>query len=198
MQDGPRQKLIDHALPLFVEQGYDAVSVEKLRKAAGVSNGSFFHSFATKAELAAALLLACIADYHAAILCVLSEGPPPAAGVAAMVAAHLSWVDRNRLKAQFMLAEARAAWVAEAAQQIGSENAAFSAAIETWRGPLVARGTMHAMPGEVFLAQWIGPANLLCRMWLAGRLPGPLSRFETDLAAAAQRALVADFTEASP
>ena len=198
MQDGPRQRLIDHALPLFVEEGYDAVSVEKLRKAAGVSNGSFFHSFATKAELAAALLVACIGDYHAAILHVLSDRPPAADGVASIVRAHMSWVRHNRSKAQFMLDEARSAWLADAAQPIRSENAMFAAAIEDWRAPLVARGALYAMPIEVFLAQLIGPANLLCRMWLTGRLPRSLSRFEKDLVAAAQRALVPDFKEASP
>ena len=58
----PRDRLLDAAKDLFADEGYDAVGVEKLRARAGVSNGSFFHLFAAKEDLAAELLVACVID----------------------------------------------------------------------------------------------------------------------------------------
>jgi hypothetical protein len=44
MHDGlVKDRLLDNALTRFADEGFDAVSVDKVRTAAGVSNGSFFH-----------------------------------------------------------------------------------------------------------------------------------------------------------
>ena len=46
-----RTKLLDQALSLVREQGFAAMSVENLCRAAGVTKGAFFHHFASKEEL---------------------------------------------------------------------------------------------------------------------------------------------------
>jgi AcrR family transcriptional regulator len=187
-----KARLIEHALALFVAEGYDAVSVDKLRKSAEISNGSFFHCFATKAELAAALLVDCVRHYQKSVLSSLSARPNAADGIAAIIHAHLAWVRANRSKALFMLDEARSAWFAQAVRQLDMENANFAAAIDAWRSPLITHGELHAMPIEIFLAVLIGPANLLCRMWLKGHKSSSRTpmRFEKDLIETAQRALL--------
>ena len=43
-----RASLTDAALRLFVEQGYDATTVDEIAAAAGVGQRTFFHHFATK------------------------------------------------------------------------------------------------------------------------------------------------------
>ncbi len=51
-----RQSLVDVATGLFAEHGYEAVSIEMVRVASGISRGALFHHFATKEALFAAVL----------------------------------------------------------------------------------------------------------------------------------------------
>ena len=187
-----RARLLDAATELFAAEGYDAVGVEKLRARAGVSNGSFFHLFAAKEDLAAELLVNCVADYQAAIIAALARCDDAATGVAAIVRTHIRWVMDNQNKARFMLDDARAAWFAKAAPHLKTYNAAFGAAVERWRAPLVARGLLREVSVDVFLATLIGPANLICRGWVTGRKLSAASpaHSEQELIALAQQALV--------
>jgi AcrR family transcriptional regulator len=188
-----RERLLEAATELFADEGYDAVGVERLRARAGVSNGSFFHLFAAKEDLAAELLVNCVVDYQTAIVGALARCDDARTGVAAIVRTHIRWVMDNQSKARFMLDDARAAWFAKAAGRLRTHNAAFAAAIERWRAPLVAQGSLRDVSSDVFLATLIGPANLICRTWISGRklsAAAPI-RHERELVALAQQALVA-------
>jgi AcrR family transcriptional regulator len=188
-----RERLLEAATELFADEGYDAVGVEKLRARAGVSNGSFFHLFAAKEDLAAELLVNCVIDYQAAIITALARCDDARTGVAAIIRTHIRWVVDNQSKARFMLDDARAAWFAKAAERLRTHNAAFGAAIERWRAPLLAQGSLRNVSIDVFLATLIGPANLICRSWITGRKLSAAAptRHENELVALAQQALVA-------
>lgn len=188
----PRERLLEAATELFAENGYDAVNVETLRKRAGVSNGSFFHLFAAKDDLAADLLVTCVADYQAAIIKALARCETAADGIAAMIRGHIRWVTNNPDKARFMLDDARAAWFAKATDRLNTHNKAFGAAIERWRAPLTAQGHLREVPVGIFVATVAGPVNMLCRAWVSGRQLTSASpqRSEDDLIALACHALV--------
>src|SRR5918994_4984643 len=113
-----RERLLEAATDLFSDGGYDAVGVEKLRARAGVSNGSFFHLFAAKEDLAAELLVNCVVDYQATIITALARCDDARTGVAAIVRTHVRWVMDHQSKARFMLDDARAAWFAKAAGRL--------------------------------------------------------------------------------
>ncbi len=187
-----RERLLEAATELFADQGYDAVGVEKLRARAGISNGSFFHQFAAKEDLAAELLVNCVVDYQAAIITALARCDDARTGVAAIVRTHVRWVMNNQSKARFMLDDARAAWFAKASGRLRTHNAAFAASIERWRTPLLANGSLRDVSIDVFLATVIGPANLICRSWITGRKLSAAAptRHESELIALAQQALV--------
>lgn len=51
----PRERLIRVALKLFVERGYDAVGVQEVVEAAGLTKPTLYHHFRNKAGLLAAL-----------------------------------------------------------------------------------------------------------------------------------------------
>lgn len=46
-----RNKLMENALRLFRENGYDAVSVDQITRAAGVAKGTFYTYFETKSDI---------------------------------------------------------------------------------------------------------------------------------------------------
>lgn len=192
IQASVRDRLLDAALALFVAEGYDSVSVDRVRKTAAVSNGSFFHLFQSKADLAAELLISCVLTYQRHVVAALRGTTGAREGVAAFVCAHVAWVDGNQDQARFMLDEARRQWFAQAAERLRAHNDAYVAAIDGWRAPLVSSGELRDMPTPVFMAALIGPANMLCRLWLAGLVPdvGSPLHLAPDLIAAAERALV--------
>ncbi|WP_092808259.1 TetR/AcrR family transcriptional regulator [Rhodococcus globerulus] len=51
-----RTRIIDRAIPLFSESGYDKITMESIAKAAGISRANIYLHFKTKAELVAAML----------------------------------------------------------------------------------------------------------------------------------------------
>ncbi len=66
-----RTKLLDSALTLVREKGYEATSVDDLCAAAGVTKGAFFHHFKSKEELGVAA-----ADHWSQVTGELFEGAP--------------------------------------------------------------------------------------------------------------------------
>ncbi len=56
MKTTARDKLLEAAESLMLARGYAGTSVDDIRRAAGVSKGSFYHFFGTKEELALAVL----------------------------------------------------------------------------------------------------------------------------------------------
>lgn len=186
-----RARLEQEALKLFVAEGYDAVSVDRIRRAASISNGSFFHAFANKSELAAELLVACVEDYQSYMLARMGRNRSAEDGIEVIVGGYLLWVHKNQLKAHFMVDQGRSEWFALAASRLAKLNESFNEKIEAWRQPHIESGALAPVSSDVFLALAIGPAQTICRMWLAGlkRDRKSVLHYKADLVAAAKRAL---------
>ena len=193
MVENARTRTLGVALQAFGEIGYDAVSVAEIRARAGVSNGSFFHHFGSKEGLAAALFLDGIERYQADVLRHLHGAAQDArAGIAALIEGHLRWVEDNRPMARFLFEQSGPAWSDPVAAKLAAANARFFGAIDGWRRPLVRAGALADVPGAVFFALLIGPAQVLCRGWLTGQLDRGPADYAGDLIAAAQAALCLD------
>lgn len=54
-RDTTRNSIVESALKLFAERGYDAVRVEDLARAAGVSRATFYNHFSEREEILGAL-----------------------------------------------------------------------------------------------------------------------------------------------
>jgi AcrR family transcriptional regulator len=172
-----REDLLSAGLAVFDRDGFEGATVAAIRERARASNGSFFHVFASKKELAGALFLDVLAQYHAAMLGALD--PPLSAkdeakseaehGIGRLIRAHLDWVVNNRREARYLFEISRSEWAEEVRDAQRAENARFSEGIERWRAPLVARGELLAMTPILFLSQIVGPAQIFCRAFLSGR-----------------------------
>lgn len=157
------------ALALFDSDGIERTSVAAIRARAGVSNGSFFHAFPNKHALAADLYLTILVDYHAAFAAPLGTAKAAQDMIADLLEAHLDWVVKQRPKAKFLFEQARAEWLTSVREKQAAENERFVAALDVWRLPSVDAGKLVPMPAALFIAQLIGPAQILCRAWLSGR-----------------------------
>src|SRR3979411_1041526 len=63
-----REDLLAAGLAVFDRDGFEGATVAAIRTRARASNGSFFHFFGSKKELAGTLFLEVLQRYHAAIL----------------------------------------------------------------------------------------------------------------------------------
>ena len=86
-----RDDLLAAGLVVFDRVGFEAATVAAIRTRAGASNGSFFHVFGSKKELAGALFLEVLRHYHAAVLAALDSIPDAGQGIDRLIRAHLDW-----------------------------------------------------------------------------------------------------------
>jgi len=187
---GVREQLLAAGLAVFDRDGIDGSTVAAIRNRAGQSNGSFFHLFKTKHELAGALFLDVLQRYHAAVLAALDPGAGAADGIDQLIRAHLDWVVRHRREARYLFEISRQDWNGEVRAAQRQLNSRLGERLDAWRAPLLARGELVPMPVGLFMSQMIGPAQILCRGWLSGRDTTDPSQHADILVACAVRALL--------
>lgn len=189
MATSVRDDLLAAGLVVFDRVGFEAATVAAIRTRARASNGSFFHVFGSKKELAGALFLEVLRHYHAAVLAALDPLPDAEQGIDRLIRAHLDWVAACRREARYLFEISRSEWTEDIRDAQRAQNACLADGIERWRAPLVASGELLPMTPVMFISQLIGPAQVFCRAFLSGR-DRTDPRVEADtLIACANRAL---------
>jgi AcrR family transcriptional regulator len=186
-------RILDAALDLFDRDGYAAVSMSDVRRAAGVSNGSLYHHFPSKPAIAAALRDRALTGWRTAFAAALDEAADTPAAIRAGVAAHLAWGMSHPALARFMLTAPDEPEAAPPAR----EQRAFLAQIHRWLDARAADGEIVALPAQLQYAVWLGPAQELLRGWLSGQAKRPPAGAAGTLGDAAWRALSAGGAGAS-
>jgi AcrR family transcriptional regulator len=186
-----REDLLAAGLAVFDRDGFEGATVEAIRTRARASNGSFFHFFGSKKELAGTLFLEVLQRYHAAVLAAIDPSLNAQHGIDRLIRAHLDWVVNNRREARFLFEISRSEWTEAVRDAQRAQNARLAEGIERWRAPLIARGELLPMTPVLFFSQIIGPAQIFCRAFLSGRDRGDPRQQADILIACANRALVA-------
>ncbi len=190
MATGVREDLLAAGLTVFDREGFEGATVAAIRAQARASNGSFFHCFGSKKELAGTLFLEILQRYHAAMLGALDSRASAADGIARLIRAHLEWVVGSRREARYLFEISRSEWSVELRDAQRAQNLRLAEGIERWRAPLLARGEFWPMTATLFLSQIVGPAQIFCRAYLSGRDPSDPRQHADTLIACAVRALV--------
>jgi AcrR family transcriptional regulator len=190
-----REDLLAAGLAIFERDGFEGATVAAIRARARASNGSFFHFFASKKELAGTLFLETLQRYHAAILSKVQPGLSAREGIGRLIRAHLDWVVDHRREARYLFEISRGDWTEELRDKQRALNGRFAEGIERWRAPLVERGELLPLTQAIFGSQVIGPAQIFCRAYLSGRERGDPRQHADQLVACAIRALVVDTNE---
>src|SRR3984893_18687539 len=164
-----RGDLLAAGLAVFDRDGFEGATVAAIRTQARASNGSFFHFFGSKKELAGTLFLEVLQRYHAAILAAIDTSSSAQKGIGRLIGAHLDWVMNNRREARFLFEISRSEWTEDLREAQRAQNSRLAEGLERWRAPLIARGELLPMTSTLFFSQIIGPAQIFCRAWLSGR-----------------------------
>lgn len=191
MVAGVREDLMAAGLAVFDRDGFEGATVAAIRTRARASNGSFFHFFGSKKELAGALFLEVLQRYHAAVLTAIDTPCGAQEGIDRLIRAHLDWVVNNRREARYLFEISRSEWSEAVRDAQRTQNSRLGEGVERWRAPLIISGELLPMTATLFFSQIIGPAQIFCRAWLSGRDRAD-PRLQADvLIACAIRALVA-------
>lgn len=182
-------KLLDAAAEVFLRDGFDAASMEQVRLAAGVSNGSLYHHFPNKARLASALYAHTLRDFHAALLKSVSANSSAQDGVQAMVRAYIRWVQAHPGRAR-LLHELRRSGDAFAIEDGWTEaNATAFARLSQWIAVQAKAGHMQVLTLPVWMALVFGPVMTLTPLWVKSPRPLVSTSLRFTLARAAWRAV---------
>ncbi|MDI1274371.1 TetR/AcrR family transcriptional regulator [Polaromonas sp.] len=197
-----RSRLLDAAATVFLAHGFTAASMDMVRQEAGVSNGSLYHHFPTKAQLADALYAHILRDFHATLL-------PPIAGrataqsaekgVKGLIRTYIQWVLQHPQSARLLHELRRSgdissgAGEAEAAVKAETDatNASAFAALTAWIAQRVEAGDMRAMPFHVWMALVFSPAMSLTQRWISQPQPTVAPKVRAALEHAAWMAVAA-------
>ncbi|MFF3014960.1 TetR/AcrR family transcriptional regulator [Streptomyces sp. NPDC057939] len=156
------QRILAAALSCFLENGVQGTTVEQVRKRAEVSNGSFFHHFRTKQDLAEAVHLQGLEQHQTELLAVLTPHTGLRAGIEGVVRRHLTWVQDNPQLAAF-LSTPPAWFTPRDAPRIAESSRDFFRTVTEW---LRGHGWDEEPSLGVVIAVWIGPAHEYTRRWL--------------------------------
>ncbi|MFE2324161.1 TetR/AcrR family transcriptional regulator [Streptomyces sp. NPDC059385] len=178
------ERILSAALGCFLENGVQSTTVEQVRKRAEVSNGSFFHHFRTKQDLAEAVYLQGLDRHQAELLAVLHPRASLRAGIEGVVRRHLTWVEENPQLPAFLAAPP--GWSApREAPGIAAGSREFFHTVAQW---LREHGWSDEPSLAIVVAVWMGPAHAYTRRWLLTGTEPPGSA-ATALSRAAWNAL---------
>jgi AcrR family transcriptional regulator len=161
-----RDKVLDAAAHVFLLHGYDGASMDQVRHAAGVSNGSLYHHFPTKAQLADALYVDTLHDFHGALLAPIARDVSAEAGIKGMVRAHVNWVVKHPERATLLHRLKRDGDVTDASAGISDANAQTFTALRAWIRKKTDAGEMRDVPFHLWMALVFSPAMALTGRWV--------------------------------
>jgi AcrR family transcriptional regulator len=187
---GRRADVLDAALFCFERDGYRLTSVQDIATQANASIGSIYHHFRGKEEIAAALYVAGLGDYHRGLLRELRfEHEDAERAVARLVRHHLRWVESNPELARFLFTSRDPEVMKPSSDNLASMNREVFRAVQTWMDRWIEAGAVRRLPFDLLHSVLLGPSQEFCRHWVAGRTNQSIDAAEPVLADAAWKAV---------
>jgi AcrR family transcriptional regulator len=163
-------RVLDAALRVFLAHGFAAASMDMVRQEAGVSNGSLYHHYPTKAKLADALFAHTLRDFHAAVLAPIRGRAGAQSGIKGLVRAYIQWVVEHPAQARLLQELRRGGGLGDAGEWTQANADAFGL-IAAWHRQKIDAGEMRDLPFPVWWAVVYGPAYSLTRHWAREERP---------------------------
>lgn len=185
-----RARVLEAAARLFAERGLEAVSIQDIRDASGVSNGSIFHHFGSKNGVALHVYLEERRAYwEHAIAAVEAHDGDPVDALGAAVRATLAYQQEHPERHNFMIECASSTWTRAHAAPVQALNAEFTQRFIAWGTPHVMAGRLRPIDPQLVAALVFGPSQWLARSWLTGLTPQPPTHYADLLVELVTRAL---------
>ncbi len=161
-----RERLLQAATRVFLADGFETASMDRVRQEAGVSNGSLYHHFPTKAQLADALYAHTLRDLHSGLLATVGSRMSSQSGVKAMVRGYIAWVLAHPDGARLLKALRRGSALPSEGEWTQA-NAEGLRPLREWVERMAAAGEMRPIPFPAWMAIVFSPAMALTPHWVA-------------------------------
>ena len=184
-----RDKLLQAAAQVFLEQGFDGASMERVRRFAGTSNGSLYHHFPTKTQLADALYAHTLRGFHAAQMASISGRASAQNGVKGLIRGYIDWVVANPDGARLLHKLRRSGALDSGPGEWEQANAEAFGTLRAWIEKQTAAGEMRPLPFAVWMAVVFAPAMSLTPHWVNQPQPAVAPKVRAALEHAAWMAV---------
>jgi AcrR family transcriptional regulator len=190
-QSGVRQKeIIRAALDCFTELGFNETTMADICLRSNASNGSVYHHFKSKEQLASAVYLEGIREYQMGLLGDLEKEHRASRGISAMIRYHLNWVARNPAWSQFLFQRRHDSFLAVTEEAINTLNKEFAQRIWGWFARHIKAGSVRKLPLDIIIAVVLGPCQEYARLYLSGKAHTKMDEAVREMSRTAWAALV--------
>jgi AcrR family transcriptional regulator len=186
---GRRREILQAALASFEALGYEAATIEDIRRRSRASIGSIYHHFGGKAGIASALYAEGLSDYQAGLLARMRRARGARALIKGVVRHHIDWAAANPAWARYLMETRRLEAVAAIEVQLRELNQAFVRDVLPLIRPHMDRGEITPLPLEILLPLVFGPPQEFLRRWLEERTELGLRKARELLAEAAWKSV---------
>ena len=191
MNDQPlssRDRILAAATALFLSEGVEAVSVAEVCRAAGVSNGSFFHHFPSKEELALEITLALRREYWDHVLAAMEPCKDAKKGIAGAIRAAFAY--QRQFPDRYRLSRSDdAPWMRGNEQRVRDDNAPYRGRAAHWIASHVATNELPPLLPEIYGALLFGMPHWVARNANSGAAPTDFKVAADQLVETIQKAL---------
>lgn len=166
-----RARILAEATRQLTRVGYPSFTVAAVRDALGLSSGSVFYAFASKAALAAAVYVEGMSDYQRTASETIEREADPRQTIRALIAQHLAWVEDHKALARYLFGTLPDEVMELAQEPLAARNAVFFANLARLYERAEEAGLVGRVELRVAMALCIGPAQEYCRQWTRGLAP---------------------------
>jgi len=184
-----QSQIIQAALACFSEFGFSQTTMEDIRRRSGASNGSIYHHFKSKEQLAAAVYVEGIANYQSGLLSEIDKNPNAREGIFAIVRFHLIWVMEHPDWARFLSQMRHAEFMASSETAIMDLNQKWVIKLNAWFARQIESGKIRKLSRELYISIIFGPCQEITRLWLQGIVSAKIENIINEIARAAWQAL---------
>ena len=189
---GPRERILEASLKLFVEQGYFNTNVPDISKSSRCSIGSIYHHFLNKEEIARLLYEDGIRKFRGALTASISPDASLEQTIQAIVIAFLGFAESHHMLSRYL-------WLARHNEFLNHKISmptvvgfdSLGRKLTRAVKGAVRRGEIHPIKAQVFWTIVFGIPLSYIRDWLDGYMPDSPSQVAPTIAKACWAALCA-------
>ena len=186
---GRRLDIIHAALICFMDKGLSDTSISDICNRSGASIGSIYHHFKSKEQLATAVYLEGIKNYHHGYLNALNSQTNAKEGIRAVIQYHIQWVIDHPEWARYLFKERHASFMGDTEQEFRKLNQAFMQEASQWFRVHINAGKLKKLPPDIFTSILMGPCQEFARQYLFCQTQSDPDKSVTKIALATWEAL---------
>ncbi len=160
------ERILDAALGVFAQKGYQRAAVEEIALASQTSKGGLYFHFPTKQAILLALLDRLAAQLRARIQSAIAAEPDPIARVDIALQVVLHTFASHRTFSHLFFVEAQGGGDRQVAQRMAAIRASFIGLLQDQFEYAVRQGAIPPLDARVASRVWFGALNEVISDWV--------------------------------